>query len=153
VKRRIRMVPFDYTIPDDEIVDAIHEKIFKAEAPQILALLIWFAHEYYKNGEGPKAFPACAEVDEASAEYLKSENLVERWKDDRTNPVAGSIESSDELYKDFLKWCDDEGVRKKMSKNKFGDHLTILNPEKTRKDSKYYYCGVMLKYKLSSGSG
>jgi len=153
VKRRIRMVPFDYTVPDNEIVNDLHIKLFKAEAPQILALLIWFAHEYYKNGEGPKAFPACTEVDEASAEYLKSEDLVARWKDDRTNPVAGSIENSSDLYMDFKEWCNKEGVKKIMSHNTFGDCLTVLNPTKIRKDSKRYYCGLALKYKLSSGSG
>ena len=153
IRRRIRMVPFDYIVKDEEMISDLCKQMLKAEAPQILALLIWFAHEYYKNGEGPAAFPSCAVVDQASAEYMESEDLVGRWKKERTEIAAGGIESSDDLYKDFLKWCDDEGVRKKMSKNKFGDHLTILNPDKTRKESKYYYCGLVLKNKLSSGSG
>jgi hypothetical protein len=29
-----------------------------------------------------------------------------------------------DLYKDFVKWTEEEGIRKKMSKNKFGEHLS-----------------------------
>jgi putative DNA primase/helicase len=144
-KRRIRMVPFDYTVPEEEMISHIHRRLLEKEGPEILALLIWFAHEYYAYGEGPKAFPACAAVDETSAEYLKSQDLVGRWIEERTDPLAGSDESSDDLYKDFRKWAGEEGVVKVMSKNTFGEYLAVRNPEKKRKDSKWYYCGIRLK--------
>lgn len=146
IRRRVRMVPFDYVVPDEEVVVNLHRRMLKEEGPQILALLIHFANRYYSEGEGPKAFPTCATVDEASREYVDSEDLVGRWMDERTEAAEGAAESADDLYKDFVKWEEDEGVRKKMSKNVFGEHLGSRVPEKKRVDSKHYYVGIKLKF-------
>jgi hypothetical protein len=41
-----------------------------------------------------------------------------------------------------------------MSKNRFGEHLTLLNPKKKRTDSKWHYCGLKLKQAAAPpGSG
>jgi hypothetical protein len=49
VRRRVRLAPFDYTVPDDEIVVNLEERLL-GEAPEILTLLIYFAKEYYRRG-------------------------------------------------------------------------------------------------------
>jgi len=58
VKRRIRMIPFDWTVPEDEIVPDLEKKLME-EAPEILRLLIYFAVRYYstryKKNFSPKA--------------------------------------------------------------------------------------------------
>jgi len=147
VRRRVRMVPFDYTVPDKEKVTYIHKKILKEEAPEILALLIWFAREYYRKGEGPKAFPPCAVVDEASEEYIKSEDFVGRWKEERTEAVEGNTESIADLYEDFKKWTEGEGTRKVMGKNSLGDHLITAGVKKKRVGDVIHYLDIRLKYK------
>jgi len=145
VRRRIRMVPFDYIVPDDEIVTNLHRHLLKEEAAEILALLIWFAHEYYRKGEGPAAFPKCKVVDEASVEYMESEDLVGRWVKERTEGAEGNTESAASLYEDFKKWLDEEGVRKKMSRNKFGEHLGT-HIKKKRIGDTISYLDIKLKY-------
>ena len=146
VRRRIRMVPFDYIVSDDEDDPNIGKNMYKEEGEQILSLLIWFAQQYYKNGEGPKAFPECKVVDQASEEYIESEDLVGRWKKERTEVAEpGKSEAASDLYEDFRKWCDDEGVRKKMSKNKFGEYLTTHVPNKKRTEDGILYQGIRLK--------
>jgi putative DNA primase/helicase len=144
-RRRIRMVPFDYTVPDGGLVTNLHRLLLKEEAPEILSLLIFFAHEYYRNGEGPRAFPPCKAVDEASREYMDSEDLVGRWKDERTEAAPGDAAPSSELYKDFKKWAEDENVRKIMSQNKFSEHLSAHVPEKKKVKYKWHFMGVRLK--------
>ena len=144
VRRRVRMAPFDYVVPDGEIITNLHRILLNEEAPEILALLIWFAHEYYRQGEGPKAFPPCEAVDRASAEYMESEDLVGRWVKERTEAAEGSETSGADLYKDFEKWAGEEGIRKVMSRNKFGEHLSVIIPEKKRVNNKWYYTGVRL---------
>ena len=151
VRRRVRMAPFDYTFPEEEQVPFYHRALLREEAPEILALLIWFAHEYYRQGEGPKAFPACAAVDEAGAAYMASQDLVGRWKEERTEAAEGAETGADELYKDFVKWIEGEGIRKKMQKNTFGDHLVTHVPGKKRKKDGIYYLGVRLKAMPLSG--
>lgn len=145
VRRRVRMVPFDYVVPDGEIVTNLHRRLLKEEAPEILSLLIWFAHEYYEKGEGPGAFPSCKAVDEASVEYMESEDLVGRWVKERTESAEGNAKSSASLYEDFKKWLDEEGVRKKMSRNKFGEHLGT-HVERKRVGDANCYIGIKLKY-------
>jgi len=145
VRRRIRMVPFDWTVPEGEEVANLHRALLRDEGPQILALLAWFANQYYANGEGPGAFPPCAVVDEASAEYMKSEDLVGRWKEERTEPEKGGSASTEDLYQDFKKWATEEGVRKIMQKSRFSEYLAIAIPEKKRVNNKWNYVGIRLK--------
>lgn len=150
VQRRVRMVPFDYKVPENEIIANFSKKLLKDEGPLILAWLIYFAHEYYRNGEGPKAFPPCAVVDDASKEYMKSQDLVGRWKEERTEAAEGSAASADDLYADFKKWAGEENIHKVMAKNTFGEHLAAHVKEKKRINSKWHYIGIKLKGETGS---
>jgi len=142
-KRRVRMVPFDYTVPDDEIVPDLEKKLLE-EAPEIERFLIYLAGKYYENGGGVKAFPPCAVIDEASKEYLESQDLVGRWIKDNTEPLKGAEEGVDELFKNFLAWCDGENIRKKMGKNKFGEHLSFHLKEKKHTNKGTVYLNIKL---------
>ncbi|MDR0709162.1 MAG: DUF5906 domain-containing protein [Spirochaetaceae bacterium] len=144
IRRRIRLVPFDYVITDEEEIINFDQRLME-EGPDILAALIYLAKDYYRKGGGPRAFPPCAVVDEASAEYLESEDLVGRWVQERTEAAPGNAEGATELYKDFIKWAEDEGVRKKMGKNKFGEHLSVHIPAKKKLNSGWVYQDIMLK--------
>jgi putative DNA primase/helicase len=138
IKRRIRMIPFDYTVPDeDEIVNL--DKILMEEAPEILALLIFFAQEYYRRGMGPRAFPPCEAVDETSRECLESEDLVGRFIKERVEEKPGSDVKAADLYKDFEKWEEAEGIRKKMSRNKFGERAKTFIKNGRKNDAIYYF--------------
>ncbi|MDR0486996.1 MAG: DUF5906 domain-containing protein [Treponema sp.] len=148
VQRRVRMVPFDWTITEDEIIPDFEKQLIE-EAPGILSQLIYFAGEYYRRGGGPRAFPPCPVVDEASREYLESEDLVGRWVKDNTEAIPGEATEVNDLYKDFLAWCDTEGVRKKMSKNKFGEHLSAHIKEKKRNNKGIVYLNIRLKGETS----
>jgi len=149
IRRRIRMVPFDYTVSDKEDDPNLAKKLFKKEGPQILAQLIYFARQYYKNGEGPGAFPKCQVIDEASEEYMESEDLVGRWVKERTEPVKGNLECTSDLYDDFERWAKDkEKVRKVMGQNKFSEHLH-RNVKKKRIGSIWYYEDIKLKYPVN----
>jgi putative DNA primase/helicase len=149
VKRRIRMVPFDYTVTDEEEVINL-DKVLLEEAPGILAALIRLANWYYRLGGGPRAFPPCPTVDEASREYMESEDLVGRYVKERIEAAPGAAVKSTELYKDFQKWEEGQGIRKKMSQTKFGDRLLLFAPRKERKASGVFYFDIAIK---SAGDG
>jgi putative DNA primase/helicase len=145
IQRRIRMVPFDYTVPEEDVVPHLEKLLLKEEGPEILSLLIYFAGEYYAAGGGPRSFPPCEAVDETSREYLESEDLVGRYVQERTEEAPGTETAASDLYKDFEKWEEAEGLRKKMSRNKFGDRLTVHHPAKQRKNSGWYYLDIRIK--------
>jgi putative DNA primase/helicase len=142
-KRRIRMVPFDWTVPDEEIVPDLEKKLIE-EAPEILRLLIYFAGRYYSKGGGAKAFPACEIIDEASREYLASQDLVGRWVKNNTEEAPGNGENVDDLYRNFTAWCGGEGIKKVMGKNKFGEHLSVHIKEKKRDSKGIIYLNIRL---------
>ena len=142
-KRRIRMVPFDYTVPDNEIVPDLEKKLLE-EGPEIERFLIYLANKYYKKGGGAKAFPPCAVIDEASKEYLESQDLVGRWLEENTEKTQGAETDANELFKNFLAWCDSENIRKKMGKNKFGEHLSFHLKEKKHTNKGTVYLNIKL---------
>ena len=142
-KRRVRMVPFDYTVPDEEIVPDLEKKLL-AEGPQIMRLLVYFARQYYKLGGGARAFPACEVIDEASKEYLESQDLVGRWVKDNTEPAQGNEEDVADMYKNFQAWCAGEGIKKVMGKNKFGEHLSVHISKKKHTNKGTSYLDIKL---------
>ena len=143
IKRRLRLVPFDYTVPDDEIVPKLEEKLLK-EAPEILRFLMYCARQYYNKGGGVKAFPVCQVIDEASKEYLESQDLVGRWVRDNTEEAPGNEESVDDMYLNFRRWCEGEGIKKIMGKNKFGEHVFIHIKEKKHTNKGTNYLNIRL---------
>jgi P4 family phage/plasmid primase-like protien len=48
--RRCLMIPFDYRVPDDKIVDGLEESLVKEDGPNIMAWLVEGAKEFYKSG-------------------------------------------------------------------------------------------------------
>jgi len=159
VRRRVRMAPFDYTVPENERETHYHKHLMRKEAPEILAVLIWFAHEYYRGGEGPRAFPKCAVVDEASEEYMESEDLVGRWLKERTEKAEGekiipkeNAESATDMYEDFHKWAStNERITKIMAKSTFGEYLGAKLKKKrvSSLGDETHYLNIRLRYKTS----
>jgi putative DNA primase/helicase len=48
--RRCLMIPFDYRVPDEKIIDGLEERMARAEGPNIMAWIIEGAKEFYANG-------------------------------------------------------------------------------------------------------
>jgi putative DNA primase/helicase len=149
IRRRIRMVPFDYTVPDKEIVVNLEKKLLE-EAGEILSLLIFLAKTYFETGGGPRGFPACEVVDQASREYLESEDLVGRYVKERIEAAPGNEAQVKDIYKDFSLWEDSEGITKKISLNVFGDRFTLHCRNKARKKYGVVYLDIKIK---DSGGG
>jgi putative DNA primase/helicase len=144
VQRRIRMIPFDYTIPEEQVDVFLKEKLLE-EGPLILALLIGMAREYYAKGGGPRAFPACAVVDAASREYMASEDQVAQFLEEKTETAEDAQVAAKDLYQAYLAWCDEQGIRKKLSANSFGDRLTARKIERKRTGKERLYLGIRLR--------
>jgi putative DNA primase/helicase len=144
VQRRIRMIPFDYTIPEEQVDVFLKDKLLE-EGPRILALLIGMAREYYQKGGGPRAFPACAVVDAASREYMASEDQVAQFLEEKTEAAEDAQIAAKDLYQAYLAWCDEQGIRKKLSGNSFGDRLTARKIERKHTNKARLYVGIRLR--------
>jgi len=104
--RRLKLFPFNVTIPHGEQIPNIGAKLVEEEGPGILRWLVEGCMLWQDEGLGdtPKA------IADATREYLDDENKIKRFIDEVC--IVGSdreIGSSD-LYQIFKTWCETEGV-------------------------------------------
>lgn len=103
MKRRIHLIDFPTTIPENERDRDLNEKL-REEYPQILNWMIEGAIKWYKHGlNRPEAVQA------ATNEYLASEDGYGEWMNECC--VIGSNESVSALvaYRAYKAWTDDSG--------------------------------------------
>lgn len=101
MKRRMHIVPFTVTIPEEERDKHLADKL-KEEWPQILNWMIE-GHAAWKDyGLAPPE-----EVRRATEKYLISNDTLGAWLDDRCERTGSS--EGRVLYNDYLQWCDEQG--------------------------------------------
>lgn len=116
--RRLRLIPFMVTIPDEEKDPHLVDKL-KAELPGILRWCVDGCIAWQKQGLGN-----VSAVSTATGAYRESENTIGRFLADEyvSDPDGWVLAST--LYKDFCKWVEDEGEGRAPSQKRFGDELT-----------------------------
>jgi putative DNA primase/helicase len=97
IRRRIKLVPFDVTIPEAEMDHHLRSKL-RAELPGILAWMIEGCRAWQRIGLA--APPA---VLEATRAYLADEDVFGAWLEDKVEPApADATETASAL---FSSWC------------------------------------------------
>ncbi len=165
-KRRFRILPFTYRIPENEKDKDLFDKM-KIEWPGILYKLVDGCLRWQRDGlKMPKR------VKDVTDEYFVSENNVELfikeccdvnvkpWLIDSNN-MQYSIDDDGEkiyiyrellryLYAAFSLWCW-KNKNKDIGSKKFSDDLELLGYEKTWPNNKVVFKGLMLnKFGMSS---
>jgi putative DNA primase/helicase len=140
MQRRIRLVPFEFTVPDGKEIPDLEKQLLK-EGPQILSWLIQEAAIYLKT-PGPAGFPQCETIDKATREYLDSEDVIQQFLDART-VREGEVKAA-EMYSAFVLWAEAEGIKRPISQRMFGEKLITKGIERIRTNAGKVYCGVSL---------
>ena len=102
-RRRLHLIPFTVTIPENERDETLPEKL-KAEWPGILEWMIDGCLEWQEKGLCPPE-----RVLEATREYLSAEDAIALWIDDRCNQGPDFKAATSELYASFKTWCEQAG--------------------------------------------
>lgn len=123
--RRIRLIPFNITIPEQDRDKDLPEKL-RDELPGILAWMVKGAAEWMKNGLGNPA-----EVKEATKSYQSEQDIISIFLDSCCTINPGIDVEAQQLYKEFCRWCSNEGHRK-ITQTKFGKMITDLGFKRTR---------------------
>ena len=108
IRRRFNLIPFLATIPPEERDLDLGEKL-RAEYPGILRWAVEGCLEWQRIGLDPPAV-----VRAATDEYIKSQNVVSNWIDERCDAAYGLRALSNDLYADFKSWahnCGEEGLK------------------------------------------
>lgn len=138
VRRRLVLVPFDVTIPDDE-KDLELSKKLKFEYN---AIMKWAFDGYLDWLESGLMVPES--VSQASKDYMAEEDLIGRFADEyliRGSPGMATLDAS-RAYKLFTEFCNDEGVRP-WAKNTFCKALGARHGFEHKRNKSYrYFDGV-----------
>jgi putative DNA primase/helicase len=107
--RRIRLVPFDVTIPDDEQDKHLSDKL-RAELPGILGWLVEGCLGWQRDGlEPPEA------VVQATDKYRLESDLIRQFMADMCNTGDDCQVGSTVLYNGYKTWCAENGLDRPLS--------------------------------------
>lgn len=122
--RRIRLVPWQVTIPEDERDPALPEKL-RAELPGILAWAVRGCLEWQKNGLDEPSI-----VREATATYRKESDLTGQWLDQCCTFGVDWTISRKSLRESYVRWCEDQGALP-VGARKLAERLRARNVSET----------------------
>lgn len=137
--RRIRLVPFTQTIPEDKQDLQLPEKL-RAELPGILNWALEGLRRWMQASAGGKrrGLPPCAAVDNATAEYRGEQDRLKQFLEDCTEPAPGYTVQAGILYQTYRAWCEENGERFPLTGTKFGREVAkALQRRKNRLNYEY----------------
>ena len=136
--RRIRLIPWVVTIPEDEQDKELPEKLQK-ELPGILRWIVEGAAKWLQSGlETPE------KIKMATQEYQSEQNIIRNFLECECIEKPGVFVGATDLFKGFDVWRTDEGQRK-ITQTKFGRMLQEMGYQKTRSSvGRMIYAGIGL---------
>jgi putative DNA primase/helicase len=136
--RRIRLIPFNVTIPEDERDPDLAGKLAE-ELPGILAWAVRGCLEWWENGLNPPQ-----EVIQATDEYRDEMDVLSGFIDECCiiNTIVKA--TAKDLYEAYEAWCEDNG-ESPIKKRTFGSKLKEKGFAPAKSGGKRMWRGVGLK--------
>lgn len=100
IRRRIHVVPFTVTIPEDEMDKKLEQEKLPKEFPGILQWMIDGCLAWQKTGLRP---PAC--VKDVTNDYLEMEDALLGWLEECCEIQPGKSEIVGRIWKSYLDFC------------------------------------------------
>ncbi len=136
--RRIRLIPFTVTIPQQERDEALAEKLL-AELPGILNWALAGCRDWLQHGLG---LPQ--EVQEATKSYREEMDILGTWLGDCCVEGINHQAAAAELYASYKRWCEGNGAHP-MPQYALGSRLSERGFEAKRgHGGKRYWRGIGL---------
>lgn len=105
--RRLRLVPFNVTIPPERQDPHLRARLVDDHGPAILAWLVSGAVMWHTNG-GVGDAPA---VTAATSSYRSQQDVVATFLSERTMPVDRTRTKVGVIWSEWRTWCDESGER------------------------------------------
>ncbi|MFF3643427.1 phage/plasmid primase, P4 family [Streptomyces sp. NPDC002564] len=138
--RRLRLVPFDYTVPESKKIEGLADILTAEEGPGILAWIIAGAVDHFTNGlREPDSVKA------ATAAYAAEEDHIGRFLEDCCvrGPVAHVRTETGRVRSTYETWCHGEG-EDAMDARTFGRELKARGIARKPSSGRYFYAGLGL---------
>jgi putative DNA primase/helicase len=105
--RRMRVVPFDVTIPPERQDPTLRARLVEEHGPAVLGWLVAGAVAWNRDGLGE-----AAAVSEATEVYRQAEDVFGAWRTECTVEVARNIRTKvGDLWESWRSWCEQTGER------------------------------------------
>lgn len=149
--RRMRIIPFERSVPDERKIDNLAAELVRDEGPGILHWLIEGAKRYLATRD-PLTGPASVRV--ATSAYETTEDHIGRFltecctkgAEGRANPELRVEQKL--LYETYGRWCSEEGIRPSTSRafaSRIRQELGLASPaEMIKNNVKKLYPGLAL---------
>ncbi|MGR3935296.1 DNA primase family protein [Streptomyces sp. BRA346] len=105
--RRMRLIPFLYTVPDDRKIDNLADILVTEEGPGILVWLIDGARRYFV---GDRDLTGPERVRIATTAYAETEDHTGRFYDECCTLSTDLRAEQASLYSAYKSWCQNEGA-------------------------------------------
>ena len=132
---RLHPIPFDVTIPPEEIDKNLGTKLL-TEAPGIVTWLVNGAHQWYATG-----LPKPEEVEQATRAWREECDQFARFVGEACTVDERSSTGSAAMYAAYRQWCEANGERP-VAQADFAKGLQSRGIEKFRTGSGVFYRGV-----------
>lgn len=139
--RRLRLIPFTNTVPEEDRIANLHKRLVDEEGPGILNWIIQGAVKYANSGLNTPN-----EVLAATDAYRAEEDHLGRFVDDRCKTGGGDVARVEmgELRRAYDAWCKEQH-EDAMSSTAFGRQLKQKFEIGTAKSSgRRFYTNIML---------
>lgn len=138
--RRLRLIPFQYEVPEDQVIDDLQGILATEHGPAILSWIIDGAVAYCRNGlQEPES------VKVATGEYAHDQDTVARFLDEMCHVGGGeNVTYKASLIRSaYESWCHETGDEP-VSAKAFGMALRRHGIEPRRTKTARMYVGVAL---------
>ena len=118
--RRMRLIPFNYTVPPEEQVEGFAQLLFEEEGPAILA---WMIEGARKQRDEHKLHEP-AEVVAATSTYAEEEDALGRFVEEECVIGGGKMQREliRSVWERYTRWCDRSG-EKPLTSTMFGREM------------------------------
>ena len=144
--RRIKLIPFTVTIPDDEIDQELSLKL-EVELSGILAWAVKGCLAWQREGlKEPR------EVTTATLAYRDEEDILAEYIQDRCVLKATATVAKGELYEDYKQWCENTGCEP-VSQKTWRTRLMERGITEAKSGSIRYWRGIGLSKEQEENAG
>ena len=120
--RRVKLIPFTVTIPEDEQDPDLPAKLAE-ELPGILTWAVEGCRAWRENGLG-----TCAAVEAHTAEYRNDQDVLQQFIEQECTIGKGLAVAKKDLYARYKTWSDENGEHP-ITQRKFSTNLREKVPE------------------------
>ena len=145
IRRRMYLIPFTVTIPENERDESLSEKL-KAEWPGILQWIIDGCLMWQIDGLRPPEA-----VRRATAEYLEEEDAFSHWLEECCQRSVAAHETTGELFASWKAWAD-QASEPAGTQKRFSQLLRIrgFEPKRQGGTGRNGFAGIRLNPRITS---